>query len=296
MNHEQAAVSHHRGREARSRLRPSNRALVTRELARAGRSLGWAAHPTAGERVRRRAAPPPHPVACRKRAAEPDMVKPGGICPVFRGGSMSASRRATILGAARRVLGRIERVKAARITRQQHVVSKVLLKQFAMNEPDDRGPQVRPVDVHFPERSNKLKSARACGWADNYIAYDSASAEDLWNSVEVRAPAAFGAQREAEVVPPAASGARGPRGHRPVQRLFLRRRDLPELVAPGHGVATAVAASAACPPRQDGCGAGQLLRCGHAHLAALLQTSWFARDLHEGWSFHGLSYRSVRRI
>lgn len=104
---------------------------------------------------------------------------------------MSASRRATILGAARRVLGRIGRVKAARITRQQHVVSKVLLKQFAMNEPDDRGPQVRPVDVHFPERSNKLKSARACGWADNYIAYDSASAEDLWNSVEVRAPAAF---------------------------------------------------------------------------------------------------------
>lgn len=50
---------------------------------------------------------------------------------------------------------------------------------------------MRPVDVHFPERSNKLKSTRACGWADNFIAYDSASAEDLWNSVESRAPAAF---------------------------------------------------------------------------------------------------------
>ena len=82
-------------------------------------------------------------------------------------------------------------MKADRIPRRQHVVSQVLLKQFTMDEPDDRGPQVRPVDVHFPERSNKLKSTRACGWADNFIAYDSASAEDLWNSVESRAPAAF---------------------------------------------------------------------------------------------------------
>lgn len=82
-------------------------------------------------------------------------------------------------------------MKAARIPRQQHVVSQVLLKQFTMDEPDDRGPQVRPVDVHFPDRSNKLKSTRACGWADNFIAYNSSSAEDLWNSVERRAPAAF---------------------------------------------------------------------------------------------------------
>ncbi|MFI1002480.1 DUF4238 domain-containing protein [Streptomyces galbus] len=82
-------------------------------------------------------------------------------------------------------------VKAARIPRQQHVVSQVLLKQFTLDEHDGRGPQVRPVDVHFPKRSNKLKSTRACGWADNFIAYDSASAEDLWSSVERRAPAAF---------------------------------------------------------------------------------------------------------
>jgi hypothetical protein len=104
---------------------------------------------------------------------------------------MSASQRTKILGATRWVLGRIGRVKAARIPRQQHVVSQVLLKQFTMDERDDRGPQVRPIDVQFPERSNKLKSTRACGWAENFIAYDSASAEDLWNSVERRAPAAF---------------------------------------------------------------------------------------------------------
>ncbi|MER7496461.1 DUF4238 domain-containing protein [Streptomyces pharetrae] len=81
-------------------------------------------------------------------------------------------------------------MKAAQIARQ-HLVSQVLLKQFTMAEPDDRGPQVRPVDVRYPERSNKLKSTRACGWVDTFIAYESQSAEDLWNSVERRAPAAF---------------------------------------------------------------------------------------------------------
>lgn len=50
---------------------------------------------------------------------------------------------------------------------------------------------MRPVDVRYPERLNKLKSTRACGWADTFVAYDSPSAEDLWNSVERRAPAAF---------------------------------------------------------------------------------------------------------
>ncbi|MER5996095.1 DUF4238 domain-containing protein [Streptomyces viridosporus] len=90
----------------------------------------------------------------------------------------------------RRTLGKIGRVKAAQISRQ-HLVSQVLLKQFTMAESDDRGPQVRPVDVRYPERSNKLKSTRACGWVDTFVAFDSQSAEDLWNSVERRAPAAF---------------------------------------------------------------------------------------------------------
>ncbi|MFD9204008.1 DUF4238 domain-containing protein, partial [Streptomyces anthocyanicus] len=84
-------------------------------------------------------------------------------------------------------------MKAAQIPRQQHLVSQVLLKQFTVAGPDNRGPQVRPVDVRYPERPNKLKSTRACGWADAFIAYDPASAEDLWNSVERRAPAAFAA-------------------------------------------------------------------------------------------------------
>ncbi|MFJ1958244.1 DUF4238 domain-containing protein [Streptomyces microflavus] len=81
-------------------------------------------------------------------------------------------------------------MKVAQIS-QQHLVSQVLLKQFTMAEPDDRGPQVRPVDVCYPERSNKLKSTRACGWSEAFVAYESASAEDLWSSVERRAPAAF---------------------------------------------------------------------------------------------------------
>ncbi|MFD5557779.1 DUF4238 domain-containing protein [Streptomyces sp. NPDC127068] len=81
-------------------------------------------------------------------------------------------------------------MKATQISRQ-HLVSQVLLKQFTMGGPDARGPQVLPVDVRYPERPNKLKSTRACGWVDTFVAYDSATAEDLWNSVERRAPAAF---------------------------------------------------------------------------------------------------------
>ncbi|WP_371579325.1 hypothetical protein [Streptomyces sp. NBC_01314] len=38
-----------------------------------------------------------------------------------------------------------------------------------------------------------LKSTRACGWAENFVAFDSASAEELWCAVERRAPAALAA-------------------------------------------------------------------------------------------------------
>lgn len=64
-----------------------------------------------------------------------------------------------------------------------------------MAGPVDRGPQLRPVDVRHPERRNKLRSTKACGWADTFVAFDSPSAEDLWSSVERRAPAAFEAVR-----------------------------------------------------------------------------------------------------
>ncbi|MFI1926285.1 hypothetical protein [Streptomyces sp. NPDC020377] len=53
------------------------------------------------------------------------------------------------------------------------------------------GLQLRPVDVRNPERRNKLASTLTCGWADTFVAFDSASAEKLWDSVERGAYAAF---------------------------------------------------------------------------------------------------------
>ncbi|MFH8873213.1 DUF4238 domain-containing protein [Streptomyces griseus] len=85
-------------------------------------------------------------------------------------------------------------MKATQI-RRQHLVSQVLLKQFTAAGPQSSGPQLRPVDVRNPERQNKLASTRTCGWADTFVAFDSASAEKLWDSVERGAHAAFEAVR-----------------------------------------------------------------------------------------------------
>lgn len=90
----------------------------------------------------------------------------------------------------RRGLATIWRVKAAYI-RRQHLVSQVLLKQFTTAGPEGSGLQLRPVDVRHPERRNKLASTRTCGWVDTFVAFDSASAEKLWDSVERGAHAAF---------------------------------------------------------------------------------------------------------
>lgn len=87
-------------------------------------------------------------------------------------------------------LARIMRVKATQI-RRQHLVSQVLLKQFTTAGPEGSGLQLRPVDVQNPERRNKLASTRTCGWADTFVAFDSASAEKLWDSVERGAHAAI---------------------------------------------------------------------------------------------------------
>lgn len=85
-------------------------------------------------------------------------------------------------------------MKAAQI-RRQHLVSQVLLKQFTTAGPEGSGLQLRPIDVRNPERRTKLASTRTCGWADTFVAFDSASAEKLWDSVESRAHAAFEAVR-----------------------------------------------------------------------------------------------------
>lgn len=62
-----------------------------------------------------------------------------------------------------------------------------------MPGPRGSGWQLLPFDLRNPGRLHKLKSPRACGWAENFVAFDSTSAEELWCAVERRAPAAFSA-------------------------------------------------------------------------------------------------------
>ncbi|MGW6309102.1 DUF4238 domain-containing protein [Streptomyces niveus] len=83
-------------------------------------------------------------------------------------------------------------MKAAHISKQ-HLVSQVLLRQFAMPGPKGSCWQLLPFDVWNPERRQKLKGPRACGAAKDFVPFDSASAEDLWGSVETRVPAALAA-------------------------------------------------------------------------------------------------------
>ncbi|WP_331720974.1 DUF4238 domain-containing protein [Streptomyces virginiae] len=75
----------------------------------------------------------------------------------------------------------------------QHLVSQVLLREFTMPGPGGR--QLLPFDVQNPKRRQKLKGPRACGAAKDFVAFDSATAEDLWNSVETHVPLALTAAK-----------------------------------------------------------------------------------------------------
>ena len=81
----------------------------------------------------------------------------------------------------------------AQQTVRQHLVSQVLLKRFTMPGPKSSGWQLLPFDLDNPKRQHKLRTTRACGWVDNFISFDSTSAEALWCAVESRAPAALSA-------------------------------------------------------------------------------------------------------
>ncbi|MBK3576476.1 DUF4238 domain-containing protein [Streptomyces sp. MBT65] len=76
---------------------------------------------------------------------------------------------------------------------RQHLVSQVLLRQFTVPGPKGSGRQLLPFDLRNPRRRHKLKGTRACGWAENFVAFDSVSAEELWCAVEQRVPAALSA-------------------------------------------------------------------------------------------------------
>ncbi|MCZ7456094.1 DUF4238 domain-containing protein [Streptomyces sp. WMMC940] len=81
----------------------------------------------------------------------------------------------------------------AQQTSRQHLVSQVLLKQFTMSGPKGSRWQLLPFDLHNPGRVRKLTGTGACGRAENFVAFDSPSAEALWCDVERSVPAALAA-------------------------------------------------------------------------------------------------------
>jgi len=62
-----------------------------------------------------------------------------------------------------------------------------------MPGPKGSGWQLLPFDLRNPARRHKLEGTRACGWARDFVAFDSVSAEELWCQVERRVPAALSA-------------------------------------------------------------------------------------------------------
>lgn len=85
-------------------------------------------------------------------------------------------------------------MKAAQQTSRQHVVSKVVLKEFAILK-GGSGLQLRAFDLDHPERGTRLRPPSRCGYAMDFVAFDSASAEELWGRTEAQVPAALAAVR-----------------------------------------------------------------------------------------------------
>lgn len=73
---------------------------------------------------------------------------------------------------------------------RQHVVSKVLLKQFAEHHPRG-GTQLLSVDLDYPERPPKLKGPGGCGVVEDFVAFASHSLERFWGSTEQQLPCVF---------------------------------------------------------------------------------------------------------
>lgn len=85
------------------------------------------------------------------------------------------------------------RVGTFQQTSRQHLVSQVILKTFTVPGTKGSGCRLLPFDLRHPERRHKLQTTRACGWAEDFVAFDSSTAEELWGSVERKVPAALAA-------------------------------------------------------------------------------------------------------
>ena len=74
-------------------------------------------------------------------------------------------------------------LEADKRIRNQHIVSKVILKGFAALGPRGAGWQLTPFDLHLGHEQ-KPRGLAGCGKVPDFLTFASASAEQLWKSVE----------------------------------------------------------------------------------------------------------------
>jgi hypothetical protein len=91
-------------------------------------------------------------------------------------------------------LRELESVTERRI-RNQHVVSRVILKGFAAPGDGGAGWQMTPFDVRLG-REGKSRGLKGCGRVPDFLLCASESAEQLWNEVENRLGPAIKAARD----------------------------------------------------------------------------------------------------
>jgi len=84
--------------------------------------------------------------------------------------------------------------EADRRIKNQHVVSKVILKGFAAPGPGGAGWQLTPFDLRLG-RELKPRGLGGCGKVPDFLTFASESAEQLWKSVEDQLHPAIGAAR-----------------------------------------------------------------------------------------------------
>jgi hypothetical protein len=72
----------------------------------------------------------------------------------------------------------------------QHVISKVILKQFAEPEPKTGALKVYSFDIEYPNAKNRCKGLTTCGQAPktDFVRFASRSVEQKWKAVEDRLP------------------------------------------------------------------------------------------------------------
>ncbi|MFB7248975.1 DUF4238 domain-containing protein [Streptomyces populi] len=83
--------------------------------------------------------------------------------------------------------------EASANVRHQHVISQVLLREFATPSKRVSGRHVQPYDLRHPERRLKTRAPRGVAQIENFVPFASASLEDTWGEVERELPDAFAA-------------------------------------------------------------------------------------------------------